>query len=507
MIRQSSPGTTFAVLLLLLIVFASPLPFASVLLRERVVCDVLACLALAVALWEHPQPTRTKAFVPAMIIAAVGVLGLVQSMAWPSSLAQLIAPELAESWRQTAALLAGATGDAATPGTTPLSLAPEVSRQVAVHWLSAAAALWAAGLVGSLRLHRRVLALGFLATCTMQVLYGANLWIARSTRIWGIEVSGNPNRLRGTYINPDHLAFLLIIACTCCFAWIWWSLRRALRRGSIEQRVIHTLLPGLFFLMFFAGLVFTGSRGALVALAGAILLQALALTYYHRRWHVVLTAGGAIGISALAVTWFGFQGGLGRLLSTSVYEITWNHRIEVYRASWGLWQDHFLTGTGLGTFRQAFPSVQPEGLANTWNHAHSDALEILVTNGIFGFALVLLLVLWLGRLTWHLYRHGARSEERAIGLALFGALLAATAHSLVDFALTMPANTLVLAILMGAALDAPLGTPHAATESQQRASRSRSKSPPSGTQQAGTSTAAASTAAASTAAASPNPRP
>ena len=490
MIRQSSPGTTVAVLLLLLIVVVSPLPFASVLLRDRIAFDILACLALVVAVWHHPRPMASKAFLPALLVAAVGVLGLLQSMPWPSALAGLLAPELSQSWQVTDAFLQSAT-DGETSGGTPLSLAPEVSRQVALHWLSAAAVLWAAGLVGGLRQHRRMIGLGVLAAATLQVVYGANLWIARSTRIWGIEVSGNPNRLRGTYINPDHLAFLLIIAITACFGWIWWSLRRALRRGPVEQRIFLTVMPGLFFLLFFAGLIFTGSRGALVAVAAACALQALVLTYYHRRWHVVLTAVGAIGFSGLAVTWFGFQGGLGRLLSTSLYEITWNHRITVYRASWDLWRDHLLTGTGLGTFRQAFPHVQPAGLDKTWNHAHSDALEILVTNGVLGFVLMLAVVLCIGRVLWRLYRFGARSEERAVGLALFGALLAALFHSLVDFGLTMPANTFILAILLASALDAPLDT-------APRPRRRRSKAPRKNTDSA--STDAVTTARTSTAA-------
>ncbi len=446
MIRQSSPGTTFTILLLLLIVCVAPLPFGSVLLRERVVLDILACLALAAAVLQGPRPTHSSAFLPALLVAAIGVLGLLQSVTWPPSLAALLGPELTESWRSTTAFL-GHQG-----GGIPLSLAPSVSRQVALHWLAVAAALWAAGLVGSHRPFRRLLALGLLAVATLEVLYGANLWIARSTRIWGIEVGGSPSRLRGTYINPDHLAFLLAIVITCCFAWIWWSLRRALRHGSIEQRLLHTLLPGLFFLLFFAGLIFTGSRAGLVAVTAAVILQALCLMMFHRRWHVVLTAGGAIAMCGLAVSWFGFQGGLGRLLSTSAYEVTWNHRIDVYRASLALWRDFPLLGTGLGTFRQAFPRVQPAGLDNTWNHAHSDFLEILVTNGIVGLALAALGILIIGRRLWHLYRHGERSEDRATGLALFGTLLATTFHSLVDFGLTMPANSFILAIAVGTAL-------------------------------------------------------
>ena len=46
---------------------------------------------------------------------------------------------------------------------------------------------------------------------------------------------------------------------------------------------------------------------------------------------------------------------------------------------------------------------------------------------------------------------GEGSEERAAGIAAAGALVTVGLHSFVDFGLTMPANALALAVLLGAA--------------------------------------------------------
>ena len=73
-------------------------------------------------------------------------------------------------------------------------------------------------------------------------------------------------------------------------------------------------------------------------------------------------------------------------------------------------------------------------------------------------AMVLLLVLIglvaVARRLARLLVRGERSEDRAAALAAAGALLAVGLHSFVDFGLTIPANAVTLAALVGAALAA-----------------------------------------------------
>ena len=192
--------------------------------------------------------------------------------------------------------------------------------------------------------------------------------------------------------------------------------------------------------------------GLVAACAGAA-VQGLLLAMRRRRWRI-----GAAGIVAAlvgigAVAFIGLQQGLGRWLGTSPYEVTWSDRIEVYRHSLGLWQRFPLIGTGLSTFRDAFTLVAPHRLAGDWYwHAHNDLLEILVTTGLVGAALVVLGIAAAVRGLIPVLRDGERSEDRGAALAALGALAAVAVHSCFDFGLSMPANSMTLAIIVGAAL-------------------------------------------------------
>ncbi|MCP3958369.1 MAG: O-antigen ligase family protein [bacterium] len=449
MIRQSDAGTAAAAFILLLMVCLGPLYFGSVLPRERIALQIGAFLALALALAGKRELIGLRPIkVPLMTVALVGVYGILQSLPWPGFLVAFVSPRLAEVWRS-----AGTITETAT-ATIPLSLAPAVSRGVGLHWLAVAAVLAAATLVGAERHWRRLLAASLLVAALFEIVYGSDNWFSRRDTIWGLEVGGDPSRLRGTFINPDHLALFLALPAACGFAWLWWSIRRMLRYGSLERRLLQAVLPSLVFLMLFVGLAFTGSRAGLVSIVAAILVQGVMLAIYYRTWRVGAASTGALALGLLGIGLFGLQQGLGRWMETSAYEVTWNSRLLVYRSSFELWQLFPWTGTGLGTFRQAFPMVQPPELSMAWLHAHSDPIEMLVTTGVVGLPILAWGLVALYRRLWTVFQRGRRSEDRAAGVAALGALVGVLLHSFVDFGLTLPANTFVFAILCGAACGA-----------------------------------------------------
>ncbi len=445
--RRFDAGSSIAALILLLIVCLGPLAFGGVLPRERAALQVGALIALAAVVAGRGTVTGlSPAAVPALTVAAVGFYGIGQSLPLPRGLASLVAPRLAGIWSGSMALSDHVAA--------PLSLSPEVSRATGVHWLALAACLAAASVVGRERRFRRLFALGISAVAVFEIVYGSENWFAHKTSIWSVEVGGDPTRLRGTYVNPDHLAFLLTTACAGGFAWLWWSLRQVLRRGVLARRLFYASWPALLFLMLFVGLAFTGSRAGLAALATALVAQALMLAFHYRRWQAGVLASGALALGVAGIALFGLRQGLGRWLATSAYEVTWSSRLVVYRASLELWAMFPFTGTGLGTFRQAFPLVQPAELGLTWLHAHSDVIELLVTTGIVGPALAAVGLVALYRRLWTIFQYGRRSEDRAAGLCALGAVTGALVHSMVDFGLTIPANALSLAVVCGLACGA-----------------------------------------------------
>ncbi|HEX9800275.1 MAG TPA: O-antigen ligase family protein [Thermoanaerobaculia bacterium] len=433
--------------LLALLVWA-PLPFGSVTpaAAAALVAAAFAVLALAWTTTSEVALARGARRV-GLALAAIAAWGAAQSLAWPAAIAARLSPEHARLAGESAELAGGGE-----PAAIALSLAPAASRRAALVWLAAAAVLVAAALVGRSRRARRALLAAVAASALFQTLYGAQQWMVRATAIWGVEVPNQPSRLRGSFVNPNHLATYLLVATTIAFALLWWSLRRVRAASRAESRLVRLGPAVLLWLFLFAGLAFTRSRAGLVAALGGCLAQ-LALVAWQGERRRVLWGGAAALAAALGfVASTGFETGFGRLLRLAAGG---DFRLAAMADAWGLVARFPWTGAGLGAFRAAFPLVHPVGEEGTWWHAHNDWLELAATTGLVGLALAAIALVALARGLAAAWRHGERSEDRAAALAAIGAAVAVGLQELADFGLTIPANAFTLAALCGAALAAP----------------------------------------------------
>lgn len=460
-------GQGVAAAILGLALLWAPWPFGSVLPWAEALLVVAVCAALAAAvIGAESLAVFRPAALPAAALAAIALLGLLQSLPWPRAVLDTVSPAHVRLAEGAAAAL---DPDVAEPsGPVFASLAPESSRRSAVFFAAMAAALAAAAAVGRWRVGRRVLGTALVGAALLQVLFGAPRWLAGSNLLWGIEV-GSGGRLRGSFVNPNHFAGFLEIALAVTFAWTWWGWRRAAREGSPERRVSLAAPPVLVWLTLFVALAFTGSRAGLIAGIAGAAAQGLLLGLSRGRsrrgarrrwlgwlpWAAAGAAAAAVGLGLVAMV--GFEQGLGRIASTSPADLRWDVRGDVYSATLDVWKRFPWTGSGVGTFAQAFPLEQrgqPEAVGLFWRHAHNDWLELLATTGLVGAALFLA---GLGAVALRLVRglrNGLRSEDRAAALAALGALAALAVHEVADFGLTMPANALALAVVVGAAAGA-----------------------------------------------------
>ncbi|MEM8960876.1 MAG: O-antigen ligase family protein [Acidobacteriota bacterium] len=468
MIRHFSiPATALLAALVLL----APLPFASVMPLERAAAQAVVFVALTFAVAAARDGVVSRPVLGiALIPITVAVIGLLQSLPWPRFVVELVAADLVTAWDAGASLRG-----APPPEWVPFTLTPAVTHSSALAWLAAAAAFVAAAVIGRDRGHRRVLGLALLGSAVFTVAYGTERWFRGSNTLWGIEVPGDVGRLRGTFVNPDHYAMFLAMVIAVTTAWLWWTTRRALDGGRLERQLGLVAPPALAMLLLFVALAFTGSRAGFIAVVGAVTVQGFLLVWHYKRLRVGLYALLALTVGIVGVLSFGVESGFGRFLDTSAYDLTWSKRYEVWAATLDLWWTLPWTGSGLGTFRQAFPLVQSAGM-EPWDAAHSDYLELLAALGIVAVPL-------LGALLWFLSRHllaalrrGRRSEDRAAALAALGAAAAVAAHSLVDFGLQMPANALIFAVLCGAAAGVPVyrSMPKIETTDRRRRRRRRS---------------------------------
>jgi hypothetical protein len=431
----------------------APLPFGSVTSGFAALLQVATFLLAAAAPWLALDDTASRrgaarpAAWAAAAIAAVALLGLLQSAALPAALVATLSPE-----RFRLGLESAAVAGAPPPTAMTLSLAPDASRAAALDWLLAAAALWVGARLGALRRTRRVLAVAILGSAVFQVLFGARQWLVGSSAIWGVETPLQALRLRGTFVNPNHLALYLEMALAVAVAAGWWCARRAAGEASAERRLLLLGVPLLTGLTLAAGLAFTGSRSGLLAGAAACALEVGLLARGRRRaW--VLAGGAAAAAAAVAlVAWTGFEAGFGRLLATSAPDASGGARLAASARTFELFTRFPVCGVGLGAFLAAFPLVQGSGLEGTWRHAHDDWMELAATTGLAGTLLfAAALAVGLAGLL-RAGRRAARSEDRASVVAAAGALAAVALHSLTDFGLTLPANALTLAVVAGAAL-------------------------------------------------------
>jgi O-antigen ligase len=447
----------------------APIPFGSVEPWAEGLLRLVAAAALAGAAAVGGAGRRLRRVaVPAAALGGLALLGWFQALPLPARLVGLLSPRHREVWER-----AGALVGEELPAR--LTLAPEASRETALAFAAAAAALVAAALVASRPGVRRGLLAGLLAGTLFPLAYGLRRWLAGSTEVWGVELVALSDRLRGTFVNPNHFAVQLEIALAVVFAWGWWALRRGRGEASIERRLLLAAPPAALWLLLFAGLAFTGSRAGLLAALAALAVQTVLPTLAGggRRWRRV-ALGVAAGLAGLAavVAAVGVQVGFGRLLATSAEEVTLGARTRVAAQSLEVWRGYPLTGSGLGTFRDAFPRVQAaDQWTGAWHHAHDDWLELLVTGGLVGAALLAAGLVALVRRLLRVLREARHGEQRAAALAALGALAAVGIHEAFDFGLTLPANAFALAVLCGAAAGA--STDHGQAAQVRRRSRRR----------------------------------
>lgn len=322
-------------------------------------------------------------------------------------------------------------------------------------------------------------------------IYGLLEYLSGNQGLLGWRVAGG-GRVRGTFVNPDHFgAFLTLALFAGVGLSLGWgtSLQRRWRSGGHEdgeeesrapwrvvsrppqERLFQQVL--LIFILALIGttMVFTLSRGAILSglLAGAVLAGLLAAhETLGRRRRLAVAATCAIG--GLTV-WIGLGPVLERFGDASV---GWADRLAIYRQATGIVRDFPILGSGVNTFKSVFPRYQalPLSADGFFQYAHSDLLQAVTDMGLVALPL-------LGWAAWRFFREvalvrvlgvlparepgaaagggrAARRDPFNLGVALggLGALVAILVHSAGDFSLRIPANALLLSLILAVTLQA-----------------------------------------------------
>jgi O-antigen ligase/tetratricopeptide (TPR) repeat protein len=230
--------------------------------------------------------------------------------------------------------------------------------------------------------------------------------------------------------HPNQLAAYLamVLPLVVYFAW---------RAVQGRQSRALTVIVGIGALMAFAVLAAV-SRGAWLALIGA---GAITLWPWLHGRRLAVKAGVALLAIIGVVAWVTFtttgQGLFNSVVERGRHFGDASSRAQIWRAALGIWWEHPVLGCGLDTFNLAFQAQRtPKYWHVEWNgtptKAHSDALQVLATQGLVGIAAAVAFTVALlraGRRAWR----SATAQTRPLIAALLGVCAALYLQGLFSF--------------------------------------------------------------------------
>jgi len=409
--------------------------------------------------------------IPAALFVTVIVL---QMIPLPPGARYLVAPNLEARELSAETVLAqpGAPGESQSSRWRPLSIDPTATLDALLQFLAYVALFVVVyNLVDSrsrlLRMTRALVAFSFFVAFVglLQDLSGVE-------RVYGIKALRYGGSPYGPYVNHNHFAGLMEMMIPLTVALL---LRRILRPSSggtgtritsqglllpdgdqpRGERAGQAILLGLALTVMSAAMLFSFSRGGLIALALSAGVVTVMLVIRGRlgRWQVAVV-GLLLAVSVAAFLWIGPDTVVDhfRRAESVQHEPSLFTRLLVWRASVGMFEDFPVAGTGLGTYASAFLAYYPMGTEQTWREAHNDYVQLLAEVGAVG-ALVaavgffLLLVRLLGPILGR-----QEVKERLIYYGLCTGILSLLLHSLVDFNLQVPGNAALFVVLLAMAL-------------------------------------------------------
>lgn len=452
-LEGQSSAQAVAFVLLLVFVASAPFPYGAVTPGGSLKIQLFAFSLAALAMMGK-RPALASAHMAIWPIIAIGLLGAFQLLPMTSAAVQRISPTTTRVYDETNQILALANAE---PAVSRLSIAPTATVRATLLVFAYVALFVAAVALARTREHRRIIFLVAVVAATLQVLYAAG----RQWTSAGVDDTGQP-RLHGPFINANHFAGYLEIALPLAFGVLWIEVLQSRRDGrppkmdrgtEIERRIFRTGWRLALLAILAAGMGLTQSRlgiGAAVVTLALLVVAAVAHQTAAKKRRIYAVTVGAIlaiggGIVALATR----DLPLLRFLATDPRDPEIGARLRAWEVSLDAWREFPHVGSGLGTFREAFRRVQPADLPGTWEQAHSDSLQLLVTGGWIALCLA---VAGLGGfftlLTWKWWKHRHR-EESVAALSVLGALLSLVLHGIGEFNFSIPAIPATLAVILG----------------------------------------------------------
>ncbi len=277
-------------------------------------------------------------------------------------------------------------------------------------------------------------------------MYGVYQFITDSRRVlWLFKPAQYAHRGSGTFICPNHLAGFLEMLLPVTIAFVLTG-----RLKHVTK--VFVAYAGLAML---AGIGVSVSRGGWLATVFSIALMFL-LILRNRNYRlpalivlVLLIGGGA---------WFFSKADKAQQRFNQLVEQdkTKDIRYRLWQPTVQIWKDNYWWGVGPNQFDHAFRKYRPHDIQMRPLYAHNDYVNTLADYGLAGMTLIggaMALFFFTVARVWKFVQRSndiaSRPSNRlAIVIGCTFSVVAILIHSTFDFNMHIPANALVLVVLM-----------------------------------------------------------
>ena len=343
---------------------------------------------------------------------------------------------------------------ASHPPWIPISIVPNDTLQAAGIFVMALVMFWTCRRVctegGTGRVVRAIAVIGLIASVAAIVQRAQRIDLLYG--VWRpLDTGARPY---GPFVNRNHLATWIIMACPLAFGYLLARAPRTVKRHLFSQRVVNALkqLGTIRIWLVVSVCVMTlavmlsASRSGLIGLMSAF---AISMLLMRRRGTLVAGRWVAFQFALLVavVLWFAnYDLLLKRLEETLTLAQEGRGRLAIWRDTIRLVEDFPVTGTGAGTYGTAISVYQTAEPGYAIGEAHNHYLQLMAEGGAWlllptalaaGFFLVVA-----GRSLKH-----DLSANYLIRAGACAGMIGVLVQSIWETGLTMPANALLFAML------------------------------------------------------------
>ena len=252
----------------------------------------------------------------------------------------------------------------------------------------------------------------------------------------------------GPFVNRNHFAGFAELTVPVGLALMIF---RGLRRDTFPLASLLTIVP-------VGALILSGSRGGIVGFGFELMVLALMVRARKRSPEAPrLAALALVGFAAIAlIGWLGTSQVIERFSTLHSGDVSLARRATMVRGAAHVIWAHPVAGCGLGSLVAVYPRFETFYDGLVVDHVHNDYMELLAEMGLLG-------ALCGAAFLWILFRDAKKcfaAEQghfsRAIHAAAITAICGLLLHSLVDFNLHIPSNTLLFLLQAHLATVAPL---------------------------------------------------